>query len=121
MVASLASYPTDAGLLVVMEDPRLCIVVGEVREAMEVELKWLLQLDGIWEKLGKACGMNKDLLRSTTVRAGLISFAFVEHRALREVSKLPWSLCQGDIRSKLLDLAEGPIPEEPTAKRFGSS
>ena len=75
----------------------------------------------IWIRVASHLGLeiNDTNLRSNILQAGHTAAAFVDHKILRHLRSLPWSLLRGDVSANLRDLVEdADPPEEPLASKI---
>lgn len=117
--AALSSHVSDSCLRSLMEDSRVMRHLPALKEAALEEIGWLADLgDGTWSSLAGISGEAASVLKSDTVAAGHIAWAFVHSRYVTMAGQLPWSLACGDPAANLEALKEQPQPQEATAAKI---
>ena len=115
-IAALVCNIPDALLLELLEDPRLAVRVKEVKAAVDEEVAWLKAVPmWTWKRLAlQLDGVSGVGLRSKALTVAQSMLAFMKLRVWDEVSRLPWSLCSGDIAGNIVALRDGPDAVEHT-------
>ena len=100
-----------------LQDNRVGVVFNQLWGAATKELKWVVDLPyHLYEKLSTVVSADFApwVLRDEAIAAAHTSYHFLWRRVLVPASKLPWSLCRGDIKENLDDLKSwGEAPDEP--------
>lgn len=116
-VIGMSSYLADSVLAILLEDDRLCMVIGSIEEEIETELAWVSSVGAeVWQAI--AVGMRFDgnlgdeCISSALASAGYISEGF------RYIKQYPWGLALGDADIALDRLASEGKPEEETAGKI---
>ena len=121
-IASLASHVPDGVLHELLEDDRLAARTTHLEDTIVSELHTLIFLpDFVWHRMAHQLDpeINHTNLRTMVLQAANTAAAFVDHKILRHLRALPWSLLRGDVSSNLLDLLEAADPpEEPLASKI---
>ena len=120
VAAGLCSYLAEGCLLVLMKDSRLPLLVDQVEATMDEELAFLSTIpDPVWDLIAEPLEtLSAARLKSRVLTASRVQVAFITHKTLAPAKSLPWSLCGGDVASKLEALKAGPEPEQATAKKI---
>jgi hypothetical protein len=111
VVNAMCSQVADSVLQELLEDDRLAARVTALKEVMAVSLQWLSGLPSeVWNILaqltdGESTGVD---VHSYCLQAAHIQAAFMDHRFFEPASRLPWSLCQGDVQANLRALQGDP-------------
>ena len=118
--AMVASIP-EAAQLKLMEDSRLVLIQGEVREALADEMEEIQHVsEDVWgllnEKLGGPWESGFDARRNM-LKSANVCISFIQYRFLGEVRRAPWFLAGPNARSMVdrLELADWAHVTEPIA------
>ena len=117
-VVGTSSFPADAALANLMDDPRLAMNVDSLEADVMQEVSYAHSLPAaIWELLASRCMWDGFSLRHAGMSSSLTSASFVFWR-LRYVRALPWTLVRGDVDKNLDDLMHGSKPSEETSAKI---
>ena len=117
--AALYSRVTEGFMSELLEDARVARVYDRLWAAASEEMRWLVDLSpGVWQILGRACGLAGIDFADRCIHSGHISFHFLWRRVLQPASEMPWSLCRGDIKANLIALKLAECPGEPMSKQL---
>ena len=115
--AALVSRVAEGFQHELLQDNRVGVVYKNLWGAATKELRWVIDLPyHLYEKLSTVAGPDFApwVLRDETIAGAHTSYHFLWRRVLVPAGKLPWTLCRGDIRQNLKDLAaQGDAPDEP--------
>ena len=113
-VVGTSSFPADAALDNLMDDPRLALNIDSLEADVLQEVSYVHSLPAAtWELLAPRCMWDGFSLRHAGMSASLTSAGFVFWR-LRYVRALPWTLVRGDVDKNLDDLLHSSKPAEET-------
>ena len=107
-VAALASYPGETGTLDLLEDDRLFIYADQYSLHMREEFAYLMALPmHVWERLSSVVGpsASAESLRSDVLRAASTCMGYAHREVFGQLESYPQKLTQGDISSRLEELA----------------
>lgn len=117
-IASTCSFVSDTILASLLSDDRLALHIGEVDRAAQEELSYIFGLgQGVWDFVGQACGVSGGVLRSQSLRAGLVSLGYFNWR-IDDIRKPPWTLCAGDLDANLDMVDQGDEPSHPFMRQL---
>ena len=123
VVASIASRPTEALSLMMLEDDRAVRLVEAYEACLNEEMDWMANItEPVWQMLELvACssGSTCRAIRSACLHCAHTSCSYIHHNFLDHVRSLPWSLAIGDIEANLESLATSSAPlDGPVAKKI---
>ena len=123
VVASIASRPTEALSLMMLEDDRAVRLVEAYEACLNEEMDWMANItEPVWQMLELvACssGSTCRAIRSACLHCAHTSCSYIHHNFLDHVRSLPWSLAIGDIEANLESLATSSAPlDDPVTKNI---
>ena len=116
---AIVSRPTDAASLLLMEDSRVPLRLQEMLDGMDEEMRWMNELnDLVWSTIAKVGEFEGGELMDETIRDAHVSVSFVQYRIVKVATRRPWSLCVGNVRRNLEELAreDEPVSDDTTNK-----
>jgi len=108
-VSSLAFYPVEGMAGSLLEDDRFLQRAPELWQDMITEMEWLSELPvQVFAEIARVTGLAStgEHLRSEILMSMHLSVGFVAKECYDELTQLPLSLTQGDIRAKVLELQQ---------------
>ena len=116
VVAGMSSRVAEGVQGELMKDNRVAIRYAELWSTASAELRWLIDLEHVWDVFSPFCGIRPDMLRHECICAGHRCYHFIWRRVLFPASQHPWSLCRGNLLNNLEELeCEEDKPVEPVA------
>ena len=116
VVAGMSSRVAEGVQGELMKDNRVALRYEQLWATASEELRWLIDVQDIWDVFSPFCGVRPDMLRHECICAGHRTYHFIWRRVLLPASQHPWSLCRGNLIENLEDLAEEENrPVEPVA------
>jgi hypothetical protein len=122
-VCAVASRPTEALLMSLLEDDRVVRQLDTYEEVCADELRWIEDApEELFELLAISAGQPSTArsIRSACTSSAHTSVAGVEKRFFSQVRYLPWSLARGCIARLLRALTASDAPAEETTFRIWS-
>jgi hypothetical protein len=117
-VASMACYPIEAVILIMMADDRVCRQLGEIIAAMQDELRYLESLPiNFWVRLADAtrgsCSASR--LRNYTLHAAHTACGYFCRHTIWQYQGPPWTMGTGNVQDHFDALLAGDgRPADPT-------
>ena len=113
------SRPTDAVLLLLLEDGRIARQMQNIRDCLVEEMEFLSEVSFfVWDTVASVANMTPEELQTKPMDAAHLSVGFVHKHLLAVYDALPWSLLQGDIEANLVKFSAGLEPAEKTASKI---
>ena len=113
VVASPCNYPMESLLLELLQDDRLLMRVGELKQVLLDEISYLDKLPDYFWRRAAACieiGFDYRDLRHLTLRGAHIGLAYAHMEIFVRIGQGPFTLTQGHIESNLDELATWATP-----------
>ena len=112
LVCGLTSYPADAVLEDILEDPRAALHMPAWKASAQDEIAWLQSWDlSLYHEIVER-GLTKQLgpkqLQDKVMHGSMVAYAFIDHQCFEPAGRFPWCLAQGDILANLAALKDGP-------------
>ena len=101
VVASFASWPSEALLSELLEDDRLCLHYHSYKQVVQIEMSSLIAVPPLaWElaaNLVESADVHAVLLRSLCIGCAHTSLGFIASRVWSQCDSWPWTVNGGDV------------------------
>lgn len=119
-VVGLSAFVSESPLELFFKDDRLALIMERVEAELNGEQEALLLISAsVWKFLASVAGMPPQQMRHRVVHAGQVQASYLLWRC-KDLERLPWSLCRGDLVANLEVLAAGPRPVDHCVASHGS-
>ena len=117
--AAVVSRVSDAVHVLLMEDGRVLSQLDALKEAMEDEMQWMVNLPPFfWSTVASICSMAPHEVRQKALDAGHTCIGFFHYRVFAAAQERPWSLASGNVPGNLDGLRMEDEPLEPTTRKI---
>jgi len=121
VVCAVATRPAEVFINKLFEDDRIAAKLPEFEALLRSEVTAVHELpEFIYDRLAPVIGedVSPDDLRSQCCRAADTCAGYIDRLVFVDARLPPWNLTRGDPDRNLDDLAAGPEPEHPAAKKI---
>ena len=121
-VCAFASRIADAAIANLLEDDRLLIVYGDLKQAVEFEIGLLQELHhDVWLRVAELAvpELGHQELRSSTITASMTSLGYFSFKVYRHIQACPWRLALGNIEQNLDSIDDlDPLHVDPLCQKI---
>ena len=117
----IMTRPTDATMLLLMEDSRVPLRAPDMAEAIDEEMMWMNELPKIvWRTLANIGKVEDTDLICETTRDAHISVAFMHFRVIQVATRRSWTLSVRIVEQNLAELAaeDEPVHHDTVNKHW---
>ena len=105
-----SSFVAEEALATCVDNDRLPLVVGQVRDDMALNTAWVLNMSGrVWTALATLLNIDKDKLKNQSMHSALVQNCFITCK-VQPATLAPFTLLTGNAHANIEAFKAGPVP-----------